>query len=99
MPAEAGAVKVTATPDKLEAGLKPPPLADHLTPNGSLVVAMTDRVWLTARPPRFGEIVPLMPCATPAVTVIVAVNVLLLLLTDVAVNVTVAEEGTLAGAV
>ena len=60
---------------------------------------MTDRVWLTARPPRFGEIVTLMPRPTPAVTVIVAVNVLLLLLTDVAVNVTVAGEGTLAGAV
>ena len=82
----------------LEAELKVPPLADHSTPMGSLVVAMTERVWLTARLPRFGEIVTLIPC-TPAITVIVAVAVLLLLLTEVAVSVTVAGEGTLAGAV
>ena len=84
---------MTGPPDGLEVGLNIPPVADHLTPEGSLVVAKKDRVWFTVRPPRCGEIV------TPAATVIVAVNVLLLLLTDVAVNVTVAEEGTLAGAV
>jgi hypothetical protein len=97
-PAEAGAVNLTGAPEVLEVELKLPPVADQLTPVESLVVAVTEKVWATARAARLGEIVMLMP-AVAEVTVIVALAFLLLLLTDVAVRVTTAGEGTLAGAV
>ena len=94
-----GAVKITATPDALEVELKLPPVANHLTPEGSLVVPVTERVCVTVRPARLGVIVTLMFPVVGEVTVIVALAVLLLVATDVAVSVTVAGEGTLAGAV
>lgn len=98
-PAEAGAVKVTGTPDALELELKLPPVADQETPTGSSVVATTERVWVTTSPAPLGEIVTLMLPVFGDVTVIVALAVLFLLLTDLAVSVTVAGEGTLVGAV
>ena len=34
---------------------QPEPLADQLTPFGSVVVAVTDKVWLTGIAPRLGD--------------------------------------------
>jgi hypothetical protein len=55
-----------------------------------------DIVWLTGRPPRFGLTITL---SGPSITVIVAVAVFVLSVTEVVVRVTVAGFGMLAGPV
>ena len=59
MPAVAGAVKVIPTPVALVLELKEPPLGLMLqvTPEASLVVADSPRVWVTVKPARFRFIV------------------------------------------
>jgi hypothetical protein len=87
---------VTATPVKLVLGKKPPPVAVQFTPAPSFVVAVTARPCVTVRPARFGEIETVIE---PEMTVIVAEAVFVVSATDFAVRVTVAGDGTAAGAV
>lgn len=60
VPAEFGATYVAVA---AAWALKLPAVADHVTPSGSLVVAMRGIAWVTARPPRFGESETVMPPA------------------------------------
>ena len=46
---------MTATPVRLVIGAKLPPVAVQVTPALSLVVAVTESVWLRVTPARFGE--------------------------------------------
>lgn len=80
---------------------QPLPEADHVTPalpTSFVTVALTASVWATARPPRFGEMVTLTG-PLEDVTVMVALAVLVVSRTDLAVRVTVGLAGTVAGAV
>ena len=105
-PAADGAVNVTALPDVLLVGEKPPPLVDPVElkdqvtpwfPVSFVSVAVIERVCEVASPPRFGLTVTLMFVA-PAVTVIVDAAVLLPSAIEVAVSVIVAGLGAVAGA-
>ena len=46
---------MTAAPVKLVVDEKLPPVAVHVTPALSFVVAITESAWLTVSPARFGE--------------------------------------------
>lgn len=105
----AGAVYVTATPEALEAGatvphvapLQPTPERDHVTPLPAVSLA-TVAVNACAAPARTLAVASdrVTPTgADAAATVMVAAVVLVASATEVAVNVTVAGLGTLAGAV
>ena len=80
---------------------QPVPDADHVTPappTSFSTVAEMDSVCVIARPPRLGEMLTLIAPEEP-VTVILAEAFLAMFETEVAVRVTVAEFGTLEGAV
>lgn len=87
---------MTVTPVKLVVNEKFPPVAVQFTPAPSFVVAVTGRPCVTVRPARFGEIETVIE---PEMTVIVAEAAFVVSATDSAVRVTVAGEGTAAGAV
>ena len=87
---------MTATPVKLVVDEKCPPVAVQFTPTPSFVVAVTERSCVTVRPVRFGETETVIE---PEMRVIVAEAVLVVSATDFAVRVTVAGDGTAAGAV
>jgi len=81
--------------------VQPLPEADHVTPalpTSFITVAVTASVWATARPPRFGEMVTLT-VPPEDVMVMVALAVLVVSRTDLAVSVTEGLAGTDAGAV
>ena len=81
--------------------VQPLPEADHVTPalpTSFITVAVNASVWATARLPRFGEMVTLT-LPPEEVTVMVALALLLVSRTDVAVRVTVGLAGTVPGAV
>ena len=100
LPAVAGAVYVADV--IVEAGKLPPPVTDQLTPaapTSFVTVAVKFMLWPIVSPPRTGVIATDNPDTTAVCTVIVAVPVFVPSATDVAVNVTVAGDGTVAGAV
>ena len=91
---------VAGAADVLFIVAKLPPLVDHVTPAFpvSLVsVAVIARVCEMTSPPRLGETLTVILVDT-AVTVMVAVPLLVPSVTDVAVSVTVAGFGAVAGA-